>query len=159
MIYMVKWVDTVKVLGVHQGINLDRKEYWEQKLSKIEKVLKTWSRRNLTLFGKVYLIKCYGVGILHNFISATAVNNAVIKKCETLFYKFIWGKGPERVKRDICNRSIADGGLGMIDLKTIIHANRIKMLQKIVQESNECWKILPRMYLQTMDRPNEYAEC
>lgn len=91
---LVKWVENVKVLGVHQGVNRDRKEYWEQKLEKIQTILHQWSRRNLTLYGKVYLIKCYGIGILQNLITSSVVTGDIIKQCESMFYKFLWGKGP-----------------------------------------------------------------
>ncbi len=152
----VKWVDDVKVLGVHHGVNLDRKEYWEHKLKRIENIFKMWSRRNLTLYGKVYLIKCYGTGVLQNYVTSVAVPNDVIKKCETIFYRFLWGKGPEKVKREICIRKIEDGGLGMIDLKTLIRASRIKLLAKIVDGSKDQWKVLPRMYMTCLDK--EYGE-
>ncbi len=91
------------------------------------------------------------MGILNNYLNSTAVEDDVIKKCESLFYKFIWGKGPERVKRAICIRRTVEGGLGMIDLRTIIRANRIKTLQSIIEGSNEQWKVLPRMYFKSMD--------
>ncbi len=152
----VKWVETVKVLGVHHGVNLDRKEYWNQKLKQIENIFRVWSRRNLTLYGRVYLVKCYGMGILQNYISSIAVDSDVIKRCETLFYKFIWENGPERVKRDVCIRSVGAGGLGMIDLKTVIRACRLKLLTKIIGDKNEQWMILPRMHLKCLD--SDYGE-
>ncbi len=45
------------------------------------------------------------MGILQNNISSIVVDSDVIKRCETLLYKFIRENGPERVKRDVVSYS------------------------------------------------------
>ncbi len=86
----IQWIDGyTKVLGVTQGINRDRKEYWEAKLSKIERQFKLWKQRNLTLQGKVYLVKCYGLGIIQHCISCITVPEEIIKRLESIVWKFV----------------------------------------------------------------------
>ena len=149
----IQWIKgNTKVLGIDQGINRDRKEYWEAKLSKIERQFKLWKNRNLTLQGKVYLVKCYGLGIIQHCISCITVPEEIIKRLESIIWKFLWGNtGRELVKRDIRIRSVESGGLGMPDIRTVIKACRVQLLMKILSDGKEKWKFLPRRYLQSLD--------
>ena len=72
------WGDHIDVLGFCLSINRDRKEYWDAKLAKVERLLNVWSRRNLSLRGKVYLIRCYGISVLQYCISAITVPDNVL---------------------------------------------------------------------------------
>ena len=49
-----------------------------------------------------------------------------IKKLETLFYKFLWNKKPDKIKREIIVQKLEDGGLNMPDVNQFI-----KSLKKI----------------------------
>jgi hypothetical protein len=35
----------------------------------------------------------------------------MIKRVETIFYKFVWGKGSEKVKREDCKLPVKSGGI------------------------------------------------
>ena len=60
----IKFVDKIKLLGIHfsnrqSARNLE--ENWEGKIEKLEKNLTLWSRRHLTLLGKTTIIKTFGI--------------------------------------------------------------------------------------------------
>lgn len=150
----IQWVDgNVKVLGISQGLNRDRKEYWEAKITKIERQFKLWKYRNLTLQGKVYLVKCYGLGMIQHCITCITVPDEIVKRLENIMWKFIWGNtGRELVKREICIRSVENGGLGMPNIRTIIKASRVQLLMKILTGDKDKWKFLPMKYIQSLDR-------
>ena len=147
----IVWSDNIDVLGFCLSINRDRKEYWDTKLAKVEKLLKVWSRRKLTLRGKVYLIRCYGINVLQYCMSAITVPDNVITYLESLFWKFLWDNGREKAKRHVCMRNVEEGGLGMPNVRNLIMAQRIKFLCRLLGEGNEKWKFLPRMYLMKYD--------
>jgi hypothetical protein len=149
----IQWVDGhVKVLGIYQGINRDRKEYWEAKIAKIDRQFQMWKFRNLTLQGKVYLVKCYGLGMIQHCITCITVPDEVVKRLESIMWKFIWGNtGRELVKREICIRSVENGGLGMPDIRTVIKACRVQLLMKLLSGEPDKWKFLPRKYIESLD--------
>ena len=43
-----------------------------------------------------------------------------IKKLETLFYKFLWNKKPDKIKREIIVHKLEDGGRNMPDVEQFI---------------------------------------
>ncbi len=145
------WGDHIDMLGFCLSINRDRKEYWDAKLAKVERLLNVWSRRNLSLRGKVYLIRCYGISVLQYCMSAITVPDNVLSHLDTLFWKFLWDNGRERVKRHVCMRNVEDGGLGMPNVKHLVLAHRIKFLCRIIKEGEEKWKFLPQMCFKQLD--------
>ena len=90
---------------------------FEEKIQAVEKLLSNWSYRYLTPFGKVTVIKSLGLSKLSQL--ALVVPNPskeMINKLNTLFFKFIWGNGSEKVRRDDGKLSVKYGGLGVPDV-------------------------------------------
>jgi hypothetical protein len=75
------------------------------------------------------------------------VPDQVLSKLETLFWRFLWGNGREKVKRHVCMRKVNEGGLDMPDLRKLIIANRLKFVVRVVNGRNEKWEFLPRGFL------------
>ncbi len=100
--------------------------------SKMERHFREWSLRSLYLLGKIQIIKTFG---LSQFLYALAVVDlrpehwTEIKK---LVFKFLWNKNfnapaaPNRIKQDIINTKLCNGGFGMVKLKEVVNALRLK---------------------------------
>ena len=48
-----------------------------------------------------------------------------LKKLNTLFFKFIWNGGNDRVKRKYLLNNYSDGGLRMVDIETFSQAQKM----------------------------------
>ena len=62
--------DTIKCLGIYIGNDKPKCEEknWESKLKNFEKILESWKRRKLTLFGKVQVINSLAISqLVYNF--------------------------------------------------------------------------------------------
>ena len=77
---------------------------WElDSLEILLKVKNTWSKRRLTLSGRITVIKSLAISkFVHLFISLLAPLNELIKELEKLLYRFLWNSGPDRIKRSYC---------------------------------------------------------
>ena len=54
----IKWTkNNVKILGIHHGYNVDIDAIWLEKIYEIKNCIKVWKSRDLTLTGKVLVIK------------------------------------------------------------------------------------------------------
>ena len=54
----IKWTkNNVKTLGIHHGYNIDIDAIWLEKINKVKNCIKVWKSRDLTLTGKVLVIK------------------------------------------------------------------------------------------------------
>ena len=72
----------------------------ENKLGEIKKILNCWSCRNLTLFGKVVILKTLVLSKIVNICSVIYIPDNFIKEVDALFFEFLWGKDKRpRVKK------------------------------------------------------------
>ena len=80
-----------------------------------------WTKRNLTPIGKITAIRSLMLAkIVHILIALPDPDMPEIKKLETLFYKFLWNKKPDKIKREIIVQKLKDRGLNMPDVKQFL---------------------------------------
>ena len=64
----------------------------EEIAEKIDKKMKMWSKRNLSILGKILVVKTFGVSQIIFLMQSLFLNEAVFKKFNSLLYKFIWNR-------------------------------------------------------------------
>ena len=105
-------------------------------LLKVKHILSQWSKRKLSLSGRITIIKSLALSkFVHLFISLPAPPNGLIKELENMFYNFLWNSGPDRIKRKIIVKNIACAGLRMVELKSFIKALKVSWFRRILQQS------------------------
>ena len=114
----LKWSKSFTLLGITFDNNLEKMQSnFNEKIDKIEKLLFTWSHRYLTPFGKVTIVKTLGLSkISHVALVIPNPNKDMLKRLDTLFFKFIWDKRSEKVNREDAKLPLTEGGLGMPDI-------------------------------------------
>ena len=108
----IKWVEQFRCLGIHLGNeNIQLQKNFIEKVNAIETLLETWKKRDLTFFGKIHLLKTYALSKLILPISQLEIPHHILKKIESMFFKFLWGKASEKVSRTKLCYDIECGGL------------------------------------------------
>ena len=106
-------------------------------LLKVKNTLNHWSKRRLTLSGRITVIKSLAISkFVYLFISLPPPPNELIKELEKLFYRFLWNSGPDRIKRKVIVKNIECAGLRMVEIKSFIKALKISWLRRIRQQSD-----------------------
>lgn len=110
-------------------------------LKKIKENLHQWSKRKLTLKGRITVIKSLVLSkFVHLFISLPDPPLILLKELEKIFFKFIWNSGPDRIKRNILIKNLDAGGQRMVHLYSFIKALKISWLRKVLhQNDNAAW--------------------
>ena len=105
---------------------------YEIVINKIEKMLSIWSKRKLTLPGKVTVIKSLALSkFIHLFLALPNPPDHMIKSLEKKFYKFIWNNGPDRIKRCNMIKNINDGDKFIMGLK-------VTWLRRVLTSNENC---------------------
>ncbi len=146
----------VKALGVPQGHVEDLCQFWDRILQKVRKRLELWTKRYLTLKGKVYVIKSMAISTVTYVAGLKVTPEKKLKEIEIELWKYLWDGKTEAVKREICMNKVEDGGLGMPSLRNIVRTRQIMLIQRVMSEGDHTWKLLPRKYFKTLDA--EYGE-
>ena len=126
-------INEIKILGVHYTRNVKLKEdlNYKEILSKIKRLLGWWKQRDLTLFGKVHLLKTYALSKLNYVSSLIVVTKWVILEVEKLSFEFLWN-GKDRVKRNVMYQNYDDGGIRMTNYTLFVKIQRIMWLKRLI---------------------------
>ena len=87
----IKTTDNANCLGIYVGHDktvCDQKN-WYDKIEKLQSTLATWSKRNLTIFGSVTIIKALAISKVKLLQKINNVDIDYIKNVTSLFYKQI----------------------------------------------------------------------
>ena len=126
-------------------------DYWTNKITKLKHVLEIWKcRRNLTLFGKVQVIKCLAMaGLIYTATNCALPSHDIISTINSEIYNFLWGKS-EKIKRRVLINSIENGGINMVDIKSQFDSLKAAWIPRLIHDQDNHgghWKDLPLHFL------------
>ena len=136
-------VTELNILGVYISLDLKTREELKYKeiFSKIKRLLDWWKQRDLTIMGKVHVLKTYALSKLNFVSSSLVVPKWVIAEIKKICFEFIWN-GKDRIKRMICYQDYSDGGLRMTDFELFVRTQRVMWLKRLLcGEMKVGWKL------------------
>ena len=121
------------LLGIEfDGALNDMEKNFNDKIDKMEKLFGNWSFRYLTPFGKITVVKSLGLSKLsHIALVLPNPTKDMVKRIESMFYRFIWGGKSEKVRRDDTKLPIKYGGLGMPDISQFWTAFKFSWVRRL----------------------------
>ena len=149
----IKWPETVRYLGIYIGHNkrLNETKNWFDKLDSIAKSLKSWRQRDLSLYGKVLIIKSLGISKIVLAATLLPTPTEFTKKLNKILYSFIWGKC-EKVSRLKTIRGIKNGGLGMVHIDSLFESFKANWINRYINcDKNESWTAIPSLYFKRLE--------
>ena len=136
-----------KSLGIHFSINV--KDIFDLnykvKLKQIEGTLNCWRTRNLSLVGKICVIKTLLLPQLIFLFSVLSIKipKLFFDQLNKLFFKFIWSGGNDRVKRHCVCNDYSQGGLRMVDPYSFALAQKMTWVKLLFDNKFEStWKTI-----------------
>ena len=137
--HRVKACLTAKINGIvfQQDENELKKNNVAIALKRTDDHLKKWSRRCLSILGKILIVKTFGLSQLIFLMQSLSLSESNFKEIKHVLYKFIWNrhylaaKAPERIKREITNKAINLGGLGMLDIEELDNSLKLKAFGRL----------------------------
>ena len=92
--------EIIKILGVYFGYDEKQRNdlNFRQTLKSLKKSINMWKWRNLSLLGKIQIIKTFAIPKLMFRASVIPISNDLVKEANSIFYNFIWN-GKDKVKR------------------------------------------------------------
>jgi len=141
----IAWLDEgepVKHLGVLVGNSISLSHVWQECVGKMTKTLALWSRRPLTLAGRVVVLKSLATSRLWHIASTVAMPKEVLKLVVKALWRFLWnGKDRGVVSREVCYQHRVQGGLGVPNVELFIRALHLTWLRKLVDSTFDAkWK-------------------
>ena len=114
----------------------------EKKLGPMQQEINNWTRRDITPFGKIVVIKTLIVSkIVHILISLPSPSETLVKKINKMLYDFLWDNKPDKVKRKIIIKKLEQGGLAMLDLGIFDKSLKLTWIRRFLKCETK-WKDL-----------------
>ena len=132
------------------------KKNWTGKIDTIIRLIKTWEKRNLSLIGKVHIIKTFLLSQIIYIMQALILQDDVLKTINTFIFKFLWKKKFsnrkvfEKVHRDVLCNGYEIGGLKMINVIDLQHSFIIKWIKCVYCNKDASYSCTPVMYLEKL---------
>ena len=68
----------------------------EKQLLKSEKIMNSWKKRNITMVGRIMIVKSLIIPNITYVASVTNIDIEYVSKFKTMIYKFIWNDKAKR---------------------------------------------------------------
>ena len=128
----------IKVLGIWLSKDADEvlNLNFEERIDKLNILLNAWKQRNLTIKGKIIILKSKALPLITYATNFLYVPNYVVDAIDKLIYSFVW-KSKHHVKKSTLIEKPSKGGLKMPDTTSVIKANKLNFIKRMLNmESN-----------------------
>ena len=109
--------NTLQILGTPFSYNKNLKEKKNYKtIIDIQRVLKIWKMRNLTLEGKIFIFKTIAISKIACQLFVTTVPKHVVNKLEKIQKTFLWNNSTPNIKHETLCNDYKAGGLKNVNI-------------------------------------------
>ena len=135
--------ENVKSLGIILSKNTKNivSNNFSEKIMKLKNLLNMWKSRQLSIKGKITLLRSQALPLILYPASVLYTPPEVIKEIDQIFFDFIWPNKKHHVKKKVLIQSIEDGGLKMPDIETTIKAIKLTWIKRLITKNNNYTKI------------------
>ena len=106
---LVRTSEKIKVNGIvlSYSVEMARKLNIEKMIESVRAQLNSWTKRNLSLLGKIQIFKTFGLSQILYTLAILQTVKSEDRALTDVIYKFIWNKNmdakkaPDRIKRSI----------------------------------------------------------
>ena len=140
--------NTLKMLGTHFSYNKKPKEEnnFFKTLTDIQRVLKIWKTRSLTLAGKIVIFKTKMISKIVFQSFTTAFPKYVVNELEKIQKAFLCNNSIPKIKHETLGNDYIAGGLKNVDISSKIIALQCSWIRRLYDDSCHEWKLIP-LYL------------
>ena len=151
----------VHLLGIH--VSYDEKGNNELnfnlKIRKLQTKLDMRRSRDLTLFGKVLIIKSLGLSQLIYSASILNVPEDIASTVKTKLFSFLWKNKRDKIKRTGLYQDLGRGGIRMVDIDIMFKALKLAWIPRLLTPGNQNWKTVLDYYIRKFGGLNFLLRC
>ena len=105
----------------------------------METLLNIWRSRNLSLKGKITIMKTIILPQIQFLFSMIYIPDEILDKIDKLLFNYLWDCKRSKIKRTTITAKIENGGLGMIDVHEVHNASKCGWIKRLHDETNSKW--------------------
>ena len=111
------------------------------RLNNMNKLINIWKARNLSLRGKVTIIRSLILPQIQFLFSMIYIPDKILKDIDSILFKYLWDNKPSKIKKTTLIAPIKEGGFNMVDVFAVHTAAKCGWLKRILAGNTEMtWK-------------------
>ena len=107
---------------------------WKNLIDKLQIKLNIWKQRDLSLEGRVHVIRSVGISKLLYTLEMKTIEKGHIDEIEKILWDFLWKGKTFRFNKRICMMPRKMGGLGLVDIRILVKVKRINWILRFLKE-------------------------
>ena len=141
--------EPVYALGTHFSYddNLSDQRNFFDKLSKLQKTLNFWSQRDISVYGRINIVKTLALSKVIFICSSMETPPRFAEEVNRIIFDFVWNHKPAKIKKSTLIKSKKDGGLEMKDFVIFDKALKLNWVTRICSDHDAPWKYIPTSFL------------
>ena len=145
----IQFVDKIAILGItfcNSKPAIELEENWGPRIDSIERTLNLWAKRDLSIIGKIIILKTFALSKLNYVIDSIGLPHDTLQRLNRMFFQFIWKKkfsnkrAIEKISRKVLCNQYKDGGLKMFCMFDIQDAATLQWAESLLVGGGEDWE-------------------
>lgn len=132
----LKWKDSISILGLEfdkaPEDELRNLNYFDKYLAKMQEICSTWSKRSISLKGKVVILNTLIYPIIYYAATNSLCPQNIFPRVRNMSQQFLWCGGNSKIAFDTLTLPTSQGGLGLHDFADRIKAARLIWVTRIL---------------------------
>lgn len=141
---LLHWSDKIAILGFEFDARAESEEknllHFNKYIDKMHGVCDRWSKRSISLKGKVTVLNTLVYPILYYSVCNSLCPQKILDKVRSLTLKFLWCGGNAKIAMDTLTLPVGTGGLGLHDFPDRIRAARIVWVKRLLVSDKGLWR-------------------
>ena len=137
--------ETVYALGAYFSYDEELatiRNFFEQ-LLKLKKILNIWSSRDISMYGRVNIVKTLAISKLTFICSVLDTPKGFTDEVNNIIFDYIWKYKNPKLKKTTMIKNKRDGGLNMLDFMLFENALKIVWVKCLCANDERPWKFIP----------------
>ena len=107
----------------------------------MQTLVNIWKPRNLSLKGKITIIKTLILPQIQFFFSMIYIPEESLKTIDDLLFNYLWDNKTAKIKRTTIIDTIENGGLDMVDVYAVHITAKCGWIKRLFDVNQTKWKI------------------
>jgi hypothetical protein len=148
----LKWVKEIHSLGIFFSYNTDYvvQKNFSDRTKAFKRILDLWSQRNLSLIGKIAILKSLAFSMITYQCCSLNVPDTFIETINKYAFGFLWNNKPDKIKRKTIISDYSNGGLRMLNLHSFISAQKVIWVKRLNSPRKASWKAYPTYVMKAL---------
>ena len=142
----------IYALGIYFSYNdkLATEKNFYDKLVSLNKILNIWSSRDISIYGKINIVKTLVMSKLTFVCSVLDTPNGFTEEVNKIIFKFIWKYKQPKIKKSTIIKCKEGGGLNMTDFTVFDKALKLCWVKRLCSTDDATWKAIPNSLLSSV---------